>query len=83
MHFEKYLLWQSNNNKNYNKEYIKIHVKQRSNWDCGIACLMMVAKWISYCEDDFHNHIIDNEISIRTKPLWTIDLYCFLRDKKQ
>jgi hypothetical protein len=79
-HFEKFLLWQSDDKNGYNNEYIKIHVKQRSNWDCGIACLMMVAKWISYCEDDLHNNIINNEISIRTTPLWTIDLYCFLRD---
>ena len=86
-HIEKYrsiLLWQSNNNHSNNnnqfKKYINIHTKQRSNWDCGIACLSMAAKWSSDCDNDLHNEIIGNELSIRTTPLWTIDLYCFLRD---
>ena len=62
------------------KEYYKIHTKQRSNWDCGIACLQMASKWSSYCKDDFKTIILDHEISVRTTPLWTIDLYCFLRE---
>lgn len=74
---EKYgLLFQSPNE----TTILKLHTKQRSNWDCGIACLHMACKWSSYGKDNFQTIILDHELSVRTTPLWTIDLYCFLRE---
>lgn len=52
-----------------------VHVKQSDSWDCGIACCAMALRWVGNVTD-----ASPLEVDKKT-PLWTIDLYCFLRER--
>jgi len=58
-------------------EYDKIFVPQEHNWDCGLSCCGMVCKWLN--RHDLYEHLLKDDISMLKTPLWTIDIYCFLR----
>jgi len=51
------------------------HIQQQHNWDCGVACLLMVWSWLRNEETGkLHrerNWVVDK---IGTKSIWTIDL---------
>lgn len=55
------------------------YVKQRDTWDCGLACIKMVIKWNNINVDDDISVLSSDTISTYNSPLWTIDLYCYLR----
>jgi hypothetical protein len=64
----------------------RIHVKQASTWDCGIACSTMALRWAAYgnaAKDSKANISInlDPMMNSKSTPLWTIDLYIFLRER--
>ena len=59
--------------------YAGYHVPQKFSWDCGIACIEMVLKWIGIPESRYRWHL--NELYLRSSPLWTVELFCFLREK--
>jgi len=60
----------------------RIYVRQAKSWDCGVACTTMVLRW---CAQD--PEVLSGEKALDTTPmeapaetpLWTIDMYCFLR----
>jgi len=55
----------------------RIFVPQECTWDCGIACCNMILKWnrVKYAPP-FDRHIVSSD----QKPLWTIELFCLLRE---
>ncbi len=54
-----------------------LHVYQKENWDCGVACCAMVCKWLNIPVDRLYDH----DIAAKKCPLWTIDLFLFLTDE--
>ncbi|CAL9187942.1 unnamed protein product [Musa hybrid cultivar] len=46
------------------------HVRQRFDWDCGLACVLMVLRTIGLEQFDIH----DLEKLCRTTSIWTVDL---------
>jgi len=54
-------------------KYDHIHVGQKYDWDCGVACLEMAVKWWNADLDKENKKIIDC-IDISTA-LWTIDIF--------
>lgn len=64
----------------------QIYVKQAKSWDCGVACTSMALRWCSQttivgtAEEISSIDITPMEAPAET-PLWTIDLYCFLRSR--
>jgi Guanylylate cyclase len=57
-------------------EYDLIHVGQKHNWDCGLACLEMSQRWWRMDEQlkaptSFHAR----EFEDKGSPLWTIDIF--------
>jgi hypothetical protein len=56
--------------------------EQKGLYDCGLCCVKMALKWYNlngFGEFNVNKLINEHEISTFTTPLWTIDLYCFLR----
>eukprot|EP01038_Epipyxis_sp_PR26KG_P018850 gene18850-26690_t len=53
----------------------KIHTSQIFDWDCGLACCSMVLKW-----NEKHVNIISEEMLMKSKPLWTIELFIILNE---
>ncbi len=47
------------------------HVLQEYKWDCGLACCLMVLKWLDREVPTFSTD--------RNSPLWTIELFCLLK----
>jgi hypothetical protein len=82
-------LWSPTRNEPEDDEDIlSIYCQQSSNWDCGVACSVMVLRWINLLgvrdvknvvewrsEDAIFRHEI---VYGRDVPLWTIDLYLLL-----
>src|SRR4051812_3610599 len=56
-------------------EWEQIYESQKCNWDCGIACCIMVLRWTK-CGD---TSTIDTLRMDRNGPLWTIELFVLLR----
>lgn len=59
------------------EDYYGVFVGQHSNWDCGLACCGMAAKWLQ--RHDVYERLLLDDMSLLETPLWTIDIYCFLR----
>jgi hypothetical protein len=63
------------------------YISQRYSWDCGIACSTMVLKWsnlVTLPNKSISNRNLVDETPYQydwETPLWTIDLYCFLRER--
>jgi hypothetical protein len=56
------------------------HVRQRQCWDCGIACLLMVAQWIydgldQEKIDHYYRYLLEQAA---TESVWTVDLIILL-----
>ncbi len=67
---------------NSNEAIVEYFEEQKGLYDCGLCCVKMVLKWHNingYSEFNVHKIVNEHEISTFTTPLWTIDLYCFLR----
>ena len=54
-----------------------VHVRQRCNWDCGVASIGMALKW-GGLPFSYENVITD--ICKLNRPLWTIDMYVYLNE---
>lgn len=63
------------------------YISQRYSWDCGIACSTMVLKWanlVTLANKSISKRNLIDETPYQYEwetPLWTIDLYCFLRER--
>lgn len=55
----------------------QVYCKQLHDWDCGLACCAMVLNW---CKKD-SLAVYDNDLAKKTVPLWTIELFFFLRQE--
>ncbi|EQC30870.1 hypothetical protein SDRG_11351 [Saprolegnia diclina VS20] len=51
-------------------------VRQRYDWDCGLACAEMVLTWATPNASEDHAALAD---AVRTRSIWTIDLVELLR----
>lgn len=47
------------------------HVQQTFNWDCGLACVLMVLRTLG---SDYCGGVADLEKLCRTTSIWTVDL---------
>ncbi len=54
--------------------YSQIYFSQRHDWDCGLACCVMVLNWLR--KDTYA--IYDSQMVKKTIPLWTIELFHIL-----
>ena len=57
------------------------YISQQENWDCGVACLLMVWTWLAASPDNDlpSNEAVDKQRNlllnmISTKSIWTVDL---------
>lgn len=59
-----------------------IHVRQRHNWDCGLACTEMALRWVNASERSVGT-VVARPLAPVTAgdPLWTIELYRGLRER--
>uniref|UniRef100_A0A7S3KYU9 Guanylyl cyclase n=1 Tax=Amphora coffeiformis TaxID=265554 RepID=A0A7S3KYU9_9STRA len=63
-----------------------IHVLQQADWDCGIACLLMIWSWLAQKRpnreaiDEQRRSLLD---LVDTKSIWTIDLVYALHNMAQ
>jgi hypothetical protein len=58
----------------YCNENDAVYVHQASTWDCGLACTTMALNWGSV--------VIKDPMCVTTKtPLWTIELFLFLKER--
>jgi hypothetical protein len=55
-----------------------VFVSQAGSWDCGIACTSMALRW---CAVNLNSIDTTPMCVSRHTPLWTIDMYCFLRQR--
>jgi len=65
------------------------HVQQLSNWDCGVACLLMAVEWL--CDGASSSHDVDEQRDwmleqAGTQSIWTMDLvwilYCLKKQQR-
>lgn len=57
------------------------HIQQESSWDCGVACLQMVLTWSRISDCDTVSSLLElKSHNDWSKPLWTIDIFCFLME---
>lgn len=64
-------------------EYDLIHVGQKHNWDCGLACLEMSQRW--WVMDETHKvptSFNTKEFEEKESPLWTIDIFLSLFENR-
>ena len=54
----------------------EIYSPQKFDWDCGLACCIMVLKWHGFNSEKVYEH----ELALLASPLWTIDLLIVLKD---
>ena len=60
-------------------EYDLIHVGQKHNWDCGVACLEMCLRWWRVTKPDLPISGVNIvEFDNTESPLWTIDIFISL-----
>ena len=60
-------------------EYDLIHVGQKHNWDCGLACLEMSQRWWLMEEPlKASTSLNAKEFEDKGSPLWTIDIFLSL-----
>ena len=68
-----------------------VYVKQSFSWDCGVACASMAQRW-ACCSSNSNSNSSSSDFGLDTgprpaqsmsvskaTPLWTVDIYCFLR----
>ena len=63
-------------------EIMSIYVRQRHNWDCGLACTEMAMRWVNHSKKS--NTQIDPsplDPATQGQPLWTVELYAGLRER--
>ena len=62
-------------------EYDLIHVEQKYDWDCGVACLEMCLRWLQIGNSDrVQSDFYVIEFKYEKSPLWTIDIFMSLHD---
>ena len=62
-------------------EYDLIHVEQKYDWDCGVACLEMCLRWTRISNIEQYKCDFDiMEFKYEKSPLWTIDIFMGLHD---
>ena len=77
------LLRQKSNPQKDTFTHIK-HIRQSETWDCGIACLQMILRWLRCTEDDYLSAMrgkIDRAYllnQVATQSIWTVDLIMLL-----
>lgn len=62
-----------------NESFDFIFTSQETNWDCGLACITMLLKYYE-CYSSATQELCETARNESEGPLWTIDLYCLLRD---
>ena len=67
-----------------------VYVKQSFSWDCGVACCSMAQRWANLSDNGSGSsnagpstgECPDQSMPVsKATPLWTIDMYCFLREQ--
>ena len=60
-------------------EYDLIHVGQKHDWDCGVACLEMCLRWSHFDKFELYRSGLNiTEFENEKSPLWTIDIFMSL-----
>lgn len=59
-------------NQNFDYRMRDCHVQQLYHWDCGVACIEMLSKYLS-------KELCVEELYENKKPLWTIEIFLFLK----
>lgn len=60
-------------------DYDYMFVRQQYTWDCGIACCAMALNWFHREQKKKLYFPDDHPLLNRLSPLWTIELYCFMK----